>query len=141
MPPHVNTLDALAVLCELFTWIGLVGGLLLLPFGVAARAAGRRWVGTTGVIARGPGGPLVRWFDRVGEVHQVDATTPECAGLEVGSDIPVYFSPRRPDRMRTDSPAHDGRALLLLGGILLVLGIVAWVAGFLLLFAEGAGAA
>ena len=44
MPPHVNTLDALSVLCELFTWIGLLGGVVLLPIGVAARLAGRRWV-------------------------------------------------------------------------------------------------
>ena len=137
MPPHVNTLDALSVLCELFTWIGLLGGLLLIPFGIAARVAGRRWIRTTGVIASGPLGPLVRWFDTAGEVHQADARTPESAGLEVGSDIPVFFSPRRPDRMRTDSPAHDGRALLLLGGILLVIGILAWIAGLLLLFAEG----
>ncbi len=140
MPPHVNTLDALAVLSELFTWIGLLGGVLLLPLGVAARLAARRWVGTTGVIARGPMGPLVRWFDTAGEVHQVDANTPECAGLEVGSDIHVYFSPRRPDRMRTDSPAHDGRALLLLGGILLAIGVLAWIAGLFLLFAEGGAA-
>ena len=141
MPPHVNTLDALALLCELFTWIGLIGGVLVLPLGVAARIAGKRWVRTTGVIASGPMGPLVRWFDTAGDVHQVDATTPECTGLEVGSDIPVYFSPRRPDRMRTDSPTHDGRALLLLGGILLVIGILAWVAGLLLLFVEGGGPA
>jgi hypothetical protein len=140
MPPHVNTLDALAVLCELFTWIGLIGGVLLIPFGIAARVAGRRWVGTTGVIASGPMGPLVRWFDTAGEVHQADARTAESAGLEVGSDIRVYFSPRRPDRMRTDSPAHDGRALLLIGGIMFVLGIVAWIAGLLLLFVEGGGA-
>ncbi len=137
MPPHVNTLDALALLCELFTWIGLIGGVLLLPLGVAARIAGKRWVGTTGVIASGPMGRLVRWFDTAGEVHQMDANTPESAVLEVGTDIHVYFSPRRPDRMRTDSPAHDGRALLLLGGILLGIGILAWIAGLLLLFAEG----
>jgi hypothetical protein len=141
MPPHVNTLDALSVLCELFTWIGLIGGVIVLPFGVAARMAGRRWVSTTGVIASGPIGRLVRWFDTTGEVHQADARTPETAGLEVGDDLRVYFSPRRPDRMRTDSPAHDGHALLLIGGILLVLGILAWIAGLLLLFADNGGSA
>jgi hypothetical protein len=141
MPPHVNTLDALAVLLELFTWIGILGGVLLIPLGFAARVAGRRWVGTTGVIASGPMGPLVRWFDTAGEVHQVDATTPESVGLEPGSDIHVFFSPRRPDRMRTDSPAHDGRALLLLGGILLTIGILSWIAGLLLLFVEGGAGA
>jgi hypothetical protein len=42
--------------------------------------------------------------------------------------------------MRTDSPAHDGRALLLLGAILLAIGILSWIAGLLLLFVEGGGA-
>jgi len=141
MPPHVTTLDALSVLCELFTWIGLLGGVLLIPFGIAARVAGRRWVGTTGVIASGPMGPLVRWFDTTGEVHPAGARPPEAVGLEGGSDTHVYCSPHRPDRMRTDSPAHDGHALLLMGGILLAIGVLAWIAGLLLLFAEGGASA
>lgn len=129
----MNTIDALALISELFTWIGLISGTVLLAVGLTIRATASRWVSTTGVIASGGGGTLIRWFDRSGDVHQVDATTAECAGLQPGSDITVYFSPLRPDRARTDSPAHDGRGIVVTGSILLGLGVAAFICGLALL--------
>lgn len=132
----MDAIDSLALVSELFTWIGLISGAILLAIGLIIRATTGRWVKATGVIAAGEPnqGNLLRWFDRLGDVHQVDATTAECEGLLPGNDITVYFDARRPNRGRTDSPEHDGRGLIVTGGILLVIGIVASLTGLFLLF-------
>ncbi|WP_150306824.1 DUF3592 domain-containing protein [Planctomonas psychrotolerans] len=131
----MDAIDTLAVISELFTWIGLLGGPVLLAIGFLIRATSGTWEKTTGVIGTGGGGNVLRWFDTDGDVHQTDATSHECEGLEPGSDVTVYFRRRRPQVSRTDSPDHDGRAILATGWVLLGLGILAAIVGLALLFA------
>jgi hypothetical protein len=130
----LDAIDTLAIISELFTWIGLLGGVVLLTIGLTIRAHAGNWVKTTGVVATGGGGNVLRWFDNDGEVHQTDATTAESAHLAPGSDITVYFRPRRPHVSRTDSPDHDGRAILTTGAVLLGIGLLAAIVGLVLLF-------
>jgi hypothetical protein len=50
----------------------------------------------------------------------------------VGDARTVWVHPSRPESARLDSPAHDGRALIILGGILTAVGVIAVAVSFLL---------
>ncbi|TFD42005.1 sortase [Cryobacterium sp. Sr8] len=126
--------DIAGLLSEILTLVGLLGGGGLYLAGLAVRDLRGRWVRTEGVIAGAGPGPVIRWFDRTGEVHESPATTQETAILEPGDDVPVWFRARSPWRCRTHAPDHDGKALRLTGLVLLGVGIAAAVLGFVLLF-------
>lgn len=126
--------DIVSMLSEIFTIVGLLVGLPLYITGLSMRGFGSRWVQTDGVIAQTSQGPVIRWFDSTGEVHEALADSHESVSLEPGDDITVWFRPRSPERCRTHSPDHDGKALRLTGLILLGIGVGSAVLGIVLLF-------
>lgn len=128
----MDTHAILGLLSEILSLVGLLGGAVLFVTGLAVRDLRGRWVRTEGVIAAP--GPVIRWFDGTGEVHESPATTHETASLEPGEDIPVWFRSRSPWLCRTHAPDHDGKALRLTGLVLLASGAAAAVLGVVLMF-------
>ncbi|KFF59590.1 hypothetical protein JF66_10265 [Cryobacterium sp. MLB-32] len=122
------------IISEILTLVGLVAGVPLLIIGLIVRGISHRWVKTDGVIAVSKNGSVIRWFDEEGDVHAGHQNTHESHGLVPGDDIIVWFLPRSPERCRTDDPSHDGRALRLTGIILVGVGVVSAIVGFVLMF-------
>jgi hypothetical protein len=130
----VDLHDIVSMLTEIFTIVGLLGGIPLYIAGVSMRGFGGRWAETDGVIAQSARGPVIRWFDTDGDVHEAPADSPESAGLSTGDDIRVWFRPHTPSRGRTHPPEHDGKALRLTGLVLIGVGAGSAVLGIVLLF-------
>jgi hypothetical protein len=126
--------EIISLVSEILTLIGLVLGIPLYIAGLSMRGFGGRWVEADGVIAASAAGPVIRWFDETGEVHEAHADTHETHHLEPGDDVTVWFLAHSPDRCRTHSPDHDGKALRLIGLILLGTGVGAGILGIVLLF-------
>jgi len=125
-------LDAIAIVGEVVSWLLLPSGLLLLVIGLARRSWARRYRSAKAVITNvDERDAKLRWFGDEGDVHETVSplTGPIPA---VGDARTVWVHPSRPERARLDSPAHDGRALLTLGGILTAVGAIAVAVSFLL---------
>lgn len=125
-------LDAIAIVGEVVSWLLLPSGLLLLVIGLARRSWARRYRSAKAVITNvDERDAKLRWFGDEGDVHETVSplTGPIPA---VGDARTVWVHPSRPESARLDSPAHDGRALLTLGGILTAVGVIAVAVSFLL---------
>jgi hypothetical protein len=130
----VDLHDIVSMLSEIFTIVGLLVGIPLYIAGLSMRGFGGRWVETDGVIAQTAQGPVIRWFDTTGEVHEALADSHESVSLAPGDDITVWFRSHAPERCRTHSPDHDGKALRLTGLILICIGAGSAILGIVLLF-------
>ena len=125
-------LDAIAIVGEVVSWLLLPSGLLLLVIGLARRSWARRYRSAKAVITNvDERDAKLRWFGDEGDVHETVSplTGPIPA---VGDARTVWVHPSRPESARLDSPAHDGRALITLGGILTAVGVLAVAVSFLL---------
>lgn len=130
-----DPVDALALILELFSWIGVIGGLLLLVAGFVRGAFFRGWQQTLGVVVVNAGGELAyRWFGDDGELYEALASGDHTKVPEPGDDVTVYVNPRDPATGRIEEPVHEGRALRTTGWILFGLGLAAVVVQFALLF-------
>ena len=117
-------LDAIAIAAEVIAWLTLPIGLVLLSIGVGRRAWANRYRSAKAVItAVNEHDAKLRWFAEEGDLHEtvLPLTAPMPA---VGDARTVWIHPSRPGSARLDTPAHDGRALLLLGGILGGVGVL-----------------
>ncbi len=130
-----DPMGAVSLIIELFSWIGLAAGAVLLVVGLVRGAFFRGWTKTLGVVVVDDGGNrMYRWLGDDGSLYEAPAIEDETQVLEPGDDVTVYVNPRDPSVGRTDNPLHEGRALRTTGWILLGLGIVAVVLQFVLLF-------
>jgi hypothetical protein len=130
-----QAIDAASLITELFSWIGLGAGVVLLVVGLLRRAYFRGWSETLGVVVIDTRGDLAyRWLGDDGLLYEAPAIDDETQVLEPGEDVTVYVSPRDPSVGRIDDPRHEGRALRTTGWILLGLGAIAVVVQFVLLF-------
>lgn len=130
----MNVHDIVSLLSEIFSIVGLLVGIPLYIVGWSMRGFGGRWVQTDGVVAAAGTGRVIRWFDQAGEVHEAPADSHETAHLDAGDDVTVWFNARAPERSRTHTPDHDGKALRLTGLILIGVGLGSAVLGVVLLF-------
>ncbi|WP_291056355.1 DUF3592 domain-containing protein [Herbiconiux sp.] len=130
-----DPVGALSLILELFSWIGIAAGLVLLVVGLVRGAFFRGWRETLGVVVLDASGDLVyRWLGEDGVLYEAPSIDDDTQVLEPGEDVTVYVNPRDPSVGRVDDPTHEGRALRTTGWILLGLGIVAVVVQFVLLF-------
>ncbi len=127
-------LDAIAIAAEVFAWLTLPLGLALLIGGLARRAWSKRYAPVKAVITTvHDRDAKLRWFADGGAVHE--STSPLTGPIPaVGDARTVWVHPSRPETPRLDDPAHDGRVLLTLGGILTGVGVVATLVSNLLPF-------
>jgi hypothetical protein len=131
----LSTPDALGLILELLTWVGLIPGLLFLLAAGIVRRNRTEWRRVDAVAVLSDGRSGYRWFGHDYEVHEAWAAPGETDAPEPGTDVVLYYDARHPHRWRRDLPAHPGRVLLVLGLVLTGVGMAAAVAGFLLLMA------
>ena len=130
----VNALDFIGIISEILTLVGLIIGTTLYIVGLSVRGISGRWTRTSAVIAASGAATVIRWFDDLGDVHECPADTHETHRLVPGDDVRVWFRNRHPERCRTHDPDLDGKGLRLIGLVLLGIGVVAGVAGIVLMF-------
>lgn len=120
-----DPLDAVATAAEVFAWLTLPVGLVLLISGLSRRAWTRRYRAVKAVITKVRDREAkLRWFSDGGAVHE--SSTPLTGPIPtVGDARTVWVHPARPESPRLDDPGHDGRVLLTLGGILTGVGVIA----------------
>ncbi|WP_382304108.1 DUF3592 domain-containing protein [Herbiconiux sp. UC225_62] len=130
-----DAIDAVSLITELFSWIGLGAGVVLLVIGLLRGAYFRGWTETLGVVVVDGSGDLAyRWLGEDGLLYEAPSIDDDTQVLEPGEDVTVYVSPRDPSVGRIDDPKHEGRALRTTGWILLGIGVLAVVLQFVLLF-------
>ena len=135
----VHALDFAGIMSEILTFVGLIIGAVLYIVGLSVRGISGRWTRTTAVIAAtgaaaSEPATVIRWFDDDGDVHECPADTHETHHLVPGDDVRVWFRRRNPERCRTHDPDLDGKGLRLIGLVLLGIGVLAGVAGIVLMF-------
>ena len=131
-----DPIGAVSLISELFSWIGLGAGAVMLVIGLLRGAYFRGWSETLGVVVVDANGDLAyRWLGEDGLLYEAPSIDDDTQVLEPGDDVTVYVSPRDPAVGRIDDPRHEGRALRTTGWILLALGAAAVVLQFVLLFA------
>lgn len=123
---------AVALATEVLAWLALPVGIVLVVVGLARRAWAARYEPVQAVITNvREREAKLRWFSQGAEVHE--SSSPLTGPIPaVGDGRTVWVHPSRPESPRLDDPSHDGRALLLLGGILGGIGLLAAIASFLL---------
>ncbi len=123
-------LDAIAIAGEVFAWLTLPLGAALLVAGLARRSWARRYRAVKAVITTVKDRDAkLRWFGDGGDVHE--SSSPLTGPIPaVGDARTVWVHPSRPESPRLDTPEHDGRVLLTLGGILTAVGVIAAVVSF-----------
>jgi hypothetical protein len=130
-----DAIDAVSLITELFSWIGLGAGVVILVAGLLRGAYFRGWSETLGVVVIDARGDLAyRWLGEDGLLYEAPSIDDDTQVLEPGEDVTVYVSPRDPSVGRIDDPKHEGRALRTTGWILIGLGVLAVVLQFVLLF-------
>ncbi|MCS5732940.1 DUF3592 domain-containing protein [Herbiconiux daphne] len=130
-----DPIGAVSLISELFSWIGLGAGAVMLVIGLLRGAYFRGWSETLGVVVVNANGDLAyRWLGEDGLLYEAPSIDDDSQVLEPGDDVTVYVSPRDPAVGRIDDPRHEGRALRTTGWILLALGAAAVVLQFVLLF-------
>ncbi|MDJ0377327.1 DUF3592 domain-containing protein [Cryobacterium sp. PH31-L1] len=130
----VHALDFAGIMSEILTLVGLIIGAVLYIVGLSVRGISGRWTRTSAVIAAAGPATVIRWFDNDGDVHERAADTHETHQLVPGDDVRVWFRNRQPEKCRTHDPDLDGKGLRLIGLVLLGIGVLAGVAGIVLMF-------
>jgi hypothetical protein len=130
-----DPIDAAGAIAELFTWIGvLLGGLVLVPGLLRAALLGHPNTHEGVVVDAEEHSVTFRWFGDDGDIHEASAPPLRGHPVSMGDDVTVYTPRSRPERGRLDPVDHLGRSLRLIGWVLLGIGLAAAVLSIVLLF-------
>lgn len=129
-----NALDALI---EIFTWVGLGGGLLLAFAAVVLLLLDGTWAPARAVVESVDGGRVVRWFDDRGGVNEAPLSAHDDAKIGTADMADIFYRRGVPHRMRLTRNSPMVRFVSLLAAGVLALGAVAFVVSIVLLFARG----
>lgn len=129
-----NALDALI---EIFTWVGLGGGLLLAVAAVILLLADGTWLPARAVVERVDEGRVVRWFDDEGGVNEAPLMTHDDAMIGAADMADIFYRRGSVNRMRLSRSSPVVRFVSLLAAGVSTLGVVAFVVSIALLFARG----
>lgn len=133
-----NAPDALLLILELLTWIGLIPGLVMAIVGFTRRALSRRYEETWGIVVDGPPGdnrPHLRWMD-LSRTLRLTPLDDDDGGIRVGDELPVYSDRLNSRPIRLDPPSSDGKAFVVVGLVLLGVGAAAGITQIVLMFLE-----
>jgi hypothetical protein len=126
----VNAEDALGLLLETLSLLGLSLGVLFLIVALAVRASDGHWVETTAVLVGGPGDVEARWMTEDGGLHSRLLDAGETAELGEADAAPVFYNRRSPDRIRFHRKHEGERFFLVLAAILGGVGAASVVASW-----------
>lgn len=128
---------AMDALLEIFSWVGIGLGLVVLLIALVARLADGSWLPARAVVEEGPEGRFVRWFDADGAIGQARLTLEQDAKLSGRSMADIYYRRGWTDRMRLDPRSPAVRPLTLLGIGLVAFGLACAIASWVLLAVAG----
>lgn len=129
-----NALDALI---EIFTWVGLGGGILLAFIAVVLLLADGTWVPARAVVEHVEGGRVVRWFDEGGGVNEAPLSAHDDVRVGDADMVDIFSRRGSRHRMRLTKSSPSVRFVSLLAAGVLGLGAVSFIASIVLLFAQG----
>lgn len=129
-----TTLD---IVLEVFSWLGLGAGLLLVVIAVILWAADGTWLPADAIVDHELDGTVVRWFDADGEANAAHATPAEAQQLAGADRAPIWYRLGWRGRMRLTRRAPGFRAVAWAAASMLALGVLALAASGILLFARG----
>lgn len=129
-----NALDALI---EIFTWVGLGGGILLAFVAVVLLLVDGTWVPARAVVEPVDGGRVVRWFDEGGGVNEAPLSAHDDARVGGADMVDIFFRRGTAHRMRLTRSSPAVRFVSLLAAGLLTLGALCFAASIVMLFAAG----
>lgn len=122
-----ETAASLGTIAEVFTWLGVVIGMTLLLLVWIIRAARGPWHPITAVVVEAE----VRWMTDAGVFYSRTLSDHERESL---GEEPAFHSRRSQRDVHLEPVAHDERMLFVLGLVFVGIGIVAFVASFVVLF-------
>lgn len=125
--------EAIGLLLELFTWIGLSLAVVTLFLVLTVRAVDGSWVPTDAVLLADGDTVEARWMtSESSQARRLDSH--EIAETGGADSVTVYYSVRAPERMRLHRLSTGERVLRLLFVIMASIGGLASVASLVLLF-------
>ncbi|MDX2376916.1 hypothetical protein M4I32_08920 [Microbacterium sp. LRZ72] len=123
--------DSVGLIAEIFTWIGVGFGVVLLLAGLVVRLLDDDWVAARAVVERGDSGHVVRWFGDDGSVDEARISPFDLERLAGRDMADIFYLRGRRHRMRFHRRSHAARFLLRLGLLLLAIGIAAFLVGWI----------
>ncbi len=126
------SLDTLALIGEVLSWVGLGLGLPLLLIALLIRVVEGPWVDIEIAIMEREGITLARWFAG-GDFHERPLRRGESATAEDGWCTGV-MSANNPARVRLGEPPHARRVLWTLGIVFTAVGVLGLIGSLLPLF-------
>ncbi|MCR2817433.1 hypothetical protein NQ166_01140 [Microbacterium sp. zg.Y1090] len=126
---------ALDAILEIFTWVGLGAGALVGLIALGLWAADGSWLPAQAVVDHEDGRTVVRWFDDAGGVGAADAGHAEAETLAGVSTADIWYRLGARDRFRLTRRSPAVRAAAWLAAGLAAVGIAAFAASWIVLFA------
>jgi hypothetical protein len=128
---------ALDAIIEIFSWAGFGLGALLAGIALVVYLFDGTWLPVRAVVEDAEHGRLVRWFDEDGGVNEAHLTHEQEREIGGKDMADIFYRRGSQNRMRLTQGSPAVRAIALLAGGLLALGVIALAASLILLFVRG----
>lgn len=130
-------LDRVGEIAELFTWLGLLMGVLVLLVALVVRLVEGHWLTADADTAEIDGDLQLTWIADDGEVYRRFLEPDERETVGAAPRVTVHYRKGRPLRAHLDKRTHASRVLLLLGTILTGVGVIALVVQLVVVVGQG----
>ncbi|WP_166404778.1 DUF3592 domain-containing protein [Labedella endophytica] len=130
-------LDRVGEISELFTWLGLLTGVLVLVLALVVRLFEGSWLTATATVAEIDGDLQLTWTAEDGEVYRRFLDSDERLAAGDVHEVVVHYRRGRPLHTHLDKRTHASRVLVLLGVILMAVGILGAVVQLAAVVVEG----
>jgi hypothetical protein len=124
-------------IAELFTWLGLLTGVLVLLAGLVVRLFEGSWLTAEADVAEIDGDVQLAWLGDDGQVYRRFLDPEERHAIGAAEKVTVHYRRDRPLQAHLDKRTHGSRVLVLLGIILTGVGVIAAVAQIVVVVALG----
>lgn len=128
----MQSLDTLALVGEVFSWVGLGVGVPVLFLAMLIRVVEGPWRDIEIAVIDRDGAAIARWFV-AGDFHERPLRRDESAFAEIGWHDGVV-SANNPERSRLGEPPHLRRVLVTLGIVFSSVGVLGLIGSLLPLF-------
>lgn len=130
-------LDRVGEIAEVFTWLGLLMGILVLLLGLVVRLLEGSWLTAEAGVEEIDGDLQMTWTADDGEVYRRFLDPDERDAVGAVRPVTVHYRRGRPLHAHLDKRTHASRVLVLLGAILTGVGVIALVVQFVVVVAQG----
>lgn len=130
-------LDRVAEIAELFTWLGLLTGVLVLLLGLIVRLFEGSWLVVDADVVEIDGDLQAAWTAEDGEVYRRFLDPDEREAIGDARSITLHHRSGRPLETHLDKRTHASRVLLLVGAILAGVGVLALIVQLVVVIGQG----